>query len=107
MSQTQQSTANHSSRFTDGEFQPNRPKSADNLLMEYLCVVKQRKIPIDEYKEYVEGQSETIREINVIIGIFVIFHFASDKYFHFICVASIRRLFCKPNRKRTTTATSF
>lgn len=93
MSYSQRSMTRHSSRFTDGEFQPNRQqKSTDNLLMEYLCVVRQQnEISAEQYKEYVEQQLELIREINVNWNFprFRESHHIFISYqsnFHFLCV---------------------
>lgn len=97
MSHSQRSMTKHSSRFTDGEFQPNRQKSTDTLLMEYLCVVRQQnKISTEEYKEYVDQQSEQIREINVNWN-FLLFGNSHNflvsqhrAHFDFLCVFSLR-----------------
>lgn len=65
MSYSRRSLTKHSTRFTDGEFQPNRQKT-DNLLLEYLCMIRKKKeIPSEEYKEYTKQQLDQIREINV------------------------------------------
>lgn len=64
MSDSEKSTTMQNSRFSYNELRLQRP-SPDNSLVKYLNSFRTNEISTDEYKEYVQQQSDQIREINV------------------------------------------
>lgn len=89
MSYSEKSSTMQNFRFTDSELQQERP-STDNLLAKYLNTFRTNEISTEEYKEYVQHQSDQIQEINVK---FQMLGFFSSKFT--ICFLFLILLICR------------